>query len=222
MQRFTLRLIVAVLMAGLLTSRAGAGMIFISGEISHGTGKLVISDDLVFDMTTNSDPFMMTLEWETGLGTARWPNLSSDSDLVATTGGTLEIDANIPWSDEPFVHNVGSTNDRSDTLSSGPLLLGTGTKTRIYFSDTFQRVRALYQGGRDQMIIRAGEFELPEIPGFVLPETHAESVVLSRWGGPGWYPDASETILLNAVPEPSSLAVFAVLGLYAGVRRRRR
>ena len=118
MQRLTLRLIVAVLMAGLLTSRAGAGMIFVSGEISNGTGKLVISDDMVFDMTTNSDPFMMTLEWETGLGTARWPNLSSDSDLVATTGGTLEIDANIPWSDEPFVHNVGSTNDRRILLAA--------------------------------------------------------------------------------------------------------
>lgn len=225
-------------------AQADAKTVYIRGDVAQGSGELVIAGDLIFEINHHSDPSHLLFDWNTGFGSvgqssSGYVDAIHNSTFVLTKGGSLDIDSNLAWTADKFVDGDGV---QSSTLTSGPMLLQTGNNTRMFFSDSFQMVQGLREDGRNQMIVRAGVFELPKIQGFVLEEMYASSVQV-RGETIAGFPRRSNIVTLSAPilepqlaqrsveidtfpapnPEPGTwmmmLAGFAILGF--ALRRRK-
>ena len=216
---------------------ANAASVHIIGDVTAGTGQLVISDDLYFTINGTNDPtHLIFSDWNTGFGqlaspTDNWLDRVRASEFTDTTGGVLGISAQTPFSetDNRFVgtsSRFGSNGVQSNALTSGPRLIDTGNHTRMFFDDAFQNIRLLDQDQRNTLIIEAGIFNLPEIPDFT-GETYATSVQVRGHSGFG-FPARSNTLQLAPppapVPVPAALSLlmsaFCGLGLMSWRRTR--
>lgn len=78
---------------------ANAASVHIIGDVTAGTGQLVISDDLYFTINGTNDPtHLIFSDWNTGFGQLaspadNWLDRVRASEFTDTTGGVLGISA---------------------------------------------------------------------------------------------------------------------------------
>jgi hypothetical protein len=231
-----LKLTLAGLIISVCSLNSHAGII-ISGDVRNGTGVFSITEDIVFNLLNgtgfnpNADPYaIMFHDWyKTGgaWSTKDWGNgIGARNQLV---GDPLALSREpTPFntvSDDIFVTTDGT---RSDILTSAPLFDGNlfNIGSVLYFSDTYQRVRQLGPaagGNGDTLVIGAGSWTMPTIANWDLHgEFSGQASIYDYLALDENSPKFMRTVAtttLTSVPEPSTLAIFA-LGIMGLASRR--
>jgi len=239
-----LKLTLAGLIISVCSLNSNAGII-ISGDVTAGTGVFTITDDIIFNLVdgtahnANADPYAILFhDWNTSSG--GWANNVGATGAAAMGGKNQLVGEKLDLRREPTPFNT-STDDifvvdggtKSNILTSAPLFDGNfyNRGSVLFFSDTYQQVRQLgFDDGSvgddgslgGLFVIGAGSWDMPTVAGWDLYGEFSGDATIYR--ALGYNAQANNAIPvattnLTSVPEPSTLAIFA-LGIIGLASRR--
>ncbi|WP_299084424.1 PEP-CTERM sorting domain-containing protein [uncultured Paraglaciecola sp.] len=233
-----LKLTLAGLIISVCSLNSNAGII-ISGDVTNGTGVFTITEDIVFNLggtatNPNADPYaLMFHDWTQSFGAFVDDPFLGGGGRYQLVGDKLNL-SRTPTPFDPtldnFVSGSGASRVFSNELTSAPQFDGNfyNRGSVLWFSDTNQRVRNLgFDNGIDDQVnenfvIGAGSWLMPQLNKWDLyGEFSGEATLYLALGynaqENGAIPVATTSI--TSVPEPSTLAIFA-LGIMGLASRR--
>jgi hypothetical protein len=215
-----------------LNSKAG---IIISGDVTAGTGVFTITEDIVFNLditatNPNADPYALMFNgWTQDFGAFVDEPFLGGGGRYQLVGDNLNI-SRTPTPFDPmlnnFVSGTGASRVFSNELTSAPQFDANfyNRGSVLWFSNTNQRVRNLGFDNQidnqvnENFVIGSGSWSMPQLNRWELyGEFSGEATLYLALGY-----DAQEngaipvaTTSITSVPEPSTLAIFAlsIMGL---------
>jgi hypothetical protein len=233
-----LKLTLAGLIISVCSLNSHAGII-ISGDVTNGTGVFSITEDIVFNLdgtatNPNADPYaIMFHDWKQSFGAFVDNPYLGGGGKYQLVGEKLELSRS-PSPFDPILNNFvsGSGNSTvfSNELTSAPLFDGNfyNRGSVLWFSDTNQRVRNLGFDNKiddqvnENLVIGAGSWSMPKLNRWDLyGEFSGEATLYLALDYSAQAKNATPVATTNlaSVPEPSTLAIFA-LGIMGLASRR--
>jgi hypothetical protein len=233
-----LKFTLAGLMISVSSLHSHAGII-ISGDVTSGTGVITITEDIVFNLdisaaNPNADPYAIMFHgWKQSFGAFVNEPFLGGGGRYQLAGDKLEVSRTPTPFDTTlnnFVSGSGNSKVFTNELTSAPLFDGNfyNRGSVLWFSDTNQRVRNLGFDNEiddqvnENVLIGAGSWSMPQLNQWDLYGEFSGEATLYlalgyNAGANGAIPVA--TTNLTSIPEPSTLAIFA-LGIIGLTSRR--